>query len=288
MKSLFFFLALASAVLLRAQTSDTVFCRAVLLPANEVPAVSNTSRAVVDVIANVVRDGTGQIASGSIDILVRATLPAALTVTGLNLHNGLAGQNAPIAINGGLSAANSRALQSGADSVHIQIPVTGTNALLLATLTSLFQDPAQFYLNLSTITQPNGLMRGPLARAQTAVLQAVLTSANVIPATADSGTGMAQLVAIGTRDSAGNWTSGEVYMTSSATSSDQSAITAFQIHFGMAGSVGALALAATVPPGAAPDPTGFSVLGPLNTEITTTNSTQTALFTNLFANPTSL
>ena len=288
MKSLAFFLALASSLPLLAQTSGAVFCRAVLLPASEVPPVNISSRAVADVISNVVLDPSGQIVSGSVDILVRATLPSAITVTGINLHNGLAGQNTPVALSTGLTVANSRALQSGADSVHLQIPVTGKDPTLLATLTSLFQDPTKFYLDLTSVTQPNGLMRGQLAKAQGAVLLAVLNSGNVLPATADSATGFAQVIAIGTRDATGNWASGEVYMTSTATSSDQSAITAFHIHLGQTGTIGAIAIAATVPPGAAPDPSGFAVLGPLNTEITTTNTTQTGAFTNLFVNPTSL
>ena len=288
MKSLVFLLALASSLTLSAQTSDTVFCRAVLLPANEVPAVNNTSRAVADVVASAVRDSTGQIVSGSIDFLVRATLPAAITATGLNLHSGAAGQNGAIAVSTGLSVANSRALQSGTDTLHFQVPVIATNTALLATLVSLFQDPTKFYLNLSASAQPNGLMRGPLARAQSVVLQAILTSDNVLPATADTATGLAQLVAIGTKDAAGNWTSGEVYLASTANSTDQSTINGVHIHFGAAGTIGAIALSATVPPGAAPDPTGFFVLGPLNTEITTTNTTQTGAFTNLFVNPTSL
>ena len=288
MKSLVFVLALASSALLSAQTADTALSRAVLLPANEVPSVNNTSRAVADVTANAVRDASGQIVSGSIDFMLRATLPAAITVTGINLYSGAAGQNGAIVISTGLSASNSRALQSGTDLLHFQVPIRGTDAAQLATLNAIFQDPTKFYLNVTTTTLPNGLMRGPLAKAQAVVLQAVLTSDSVLPATADSATGFAQLIAIGTRDAAGNWTSGEVYMASTATSSDQSTINGFHIHTGSTGTVGAIGLTATVPPGAAPDPNGFFVLGPINTEITTTNTVQTGVFTNLFVNPTSL
>ena len=112
---------------LGAQTGETAIYRAVLLPANEVPAVNNTARAIADVVTSVVRDASGQIVSGNIDLLLRTTLPAANSATRLNLHNGNAGQNAAVALSSGLTSSNAQPLQSGADSIHIAIPV-GTNA----------------------------------------------------------------------------------------------------------------------------------------------------------------
>ena len=53
-----------------AQTADTALFRAVLLPSSEVPAVSNlNARGVADISLNVVRDPSGQIISGTVDIL---------------------------------------------------------------------------------------------------------------------------------------------------------------------------------------------------------------------------
>ncbi len=79
----------------RAQSADTTLFRAVLLPANEVPAINNGGRAVADIQASVMRDSGGQIVSGSLDVLLRTTLVAANTATGLNFHNAAAGQTAP-------------------------------------------------------------------------------------------------------------------------------------------------------------------------------------------------
>jgi uncharacterized protein (TIGR03437 family) len=273
---------------LMAQTADTAFLRAVLLPANEVPAINNAARGVADVIASAVRDPTGQIVSGSVDVLLRVTLPASVVATGLNLHNGTAGQSVPVALSTGLGQGNSRALQSGSDAIRMPIAVPGDNAAALGMLRSLFQDASKFYLNLTTNDQPNGLMRGQLAKAQIVVLMALMTSDSVVPATADTGTGFGQIVAIGTRDSSGNWTSGEVYLWTTASSSDRSAFTGFHIHLGQPGTTGAIGITGTVPPGAAPDPNGFAALGPLYTEIATNNTTQTGTFTNLFVNPGSL
>ena len=186
-----------------AQTAETIIYRVVLLPANEVPAINNPARGVADVIASVVRDAAGQIVSGNIDVLLRTTLAAANTATGLNLHNGATGQTVPIALSTGLSTANSRPLQTGADSIRIPIPVKGDNPAALAMLRALVQDPAKFYLNMTSTDQPNGLMRGQLVKAQVAVLMAMLSSGNVTPPAANSGSGFGQVVAIGTRDAGG-------------------------------------------------------------------------------------
>jgi uncharacterized protein (TIGR03437 family) len=274
--------------LVMAQTAESSFFRAILLPANEVPAINNGARGIADVVTSVVRDSGGQIVSGNIDVLLRTTLPATVTGTGLNLHNGIAGQNVPLALSTGLSAASSRALQTGADSIHLPIPISGDNAAALAGLRALFLDPTKFYLNLTTTDQPNGLMRGQLARTQVAVLLALLSSDDVTPAANSFATGFGEVVAIGTRDANGNLTSAEVYLWATTSTTDPSAINGFHIHVGPAGSAGAIAITATVPPGAAPDPTGAAQLGPLYTEITTTNATQAGAFTNLFVNPSSL
>lgn len=96
------------------------------------------------------------------------------------------------------------------------------------------------------------------------------------------------MVAIGTRDAAGNWTSGEVYLWASASSSDPSALTGFHIHQGQSGTTGAIGITGTLPAGTIPDPNGLAAVGPLYAEITTTNAVQTGVFSNLFTNPTSL
>src|SRR5215470_18893760 len=148
---------------LLSQSADSTFFRAVLLPANEVPAINNASRAIADIVASAVRDSAGNITSGTVDLLVRTTLPAANTITGVNLHNASSGQTAPVALTTGLSAANARPLQSGADFIHIPIPIA-TPAAVTA-LAALLADPTRFYLNVTATDQPNGLMRGQLQRA---------------------------------------------------------------------------------------------------------------------------
>ncbi|HXA51358.1 MAG TPA: CHRD domain-containing protein [Candidatus Acidoferrum sp.] len=273
---------------LSAQTAETQIFRAILLPANEVPPINNAARAIADVVVHVVRDATGAVASGTIDVQVRTMLNAVVTATGLTVNNAPSGRSAPGMFSAGLSASNNRVLATGADAIHLPIAVAGDNAVTLAGLRAMLDDPTQFYVNLTSSDQPNGLMRGQLARTLVTVLLAPVSSDNVVPAAGSFGTGVAQVVAIGTRDANGNWTSGEVYLSSTYSSQDPTVFNGFHIHAGPAGSNGAIGLSATLFPGSAPDYLGLANLGPYYAEIATNNTTQTGAFTNLFVNPGSL
>jgi uncharacterized protein (TIGR03437 family) len=284
MKNLVVLLLLSAPIY--AQSADSTYFRAILLPSNEIPSINNASRGIADVVASAVRDSAGNIVSGAIDVLLRTTLPAANTATGLNLHNAPGSQTAPIALSTGLTVSNSRALQAGADFIHLAIPVV--TPIEVAALTSLLNDPGRFYLNLTSSDQPNGLMRGQLLRPQIAVLLGPLDSGNVTPAIDNAANGIAQLVAIGTRDSAGNWNSGEIYLWTAHSSNDPTAVNGFHIHSGTPGTAGAVAITVTVPPASIPDIYGNLQFNAVYTEIAVANTTQTGTFTNLFVNPGSL
>src|ERR1041385_2609371 len=91
---------------LRAQTADVASSRAVMLPANEVPAVNVNGKGSADIIAHVVRDSTGQITSGSVEFIVHVTLPTDNTAVGLHIHSGDSTVAGPVVINTGLSGGN--------------------------------------------------------------------------------------------------------------------------------------------------------------------------------------
>ena len=273
---------------LSAQTAGSTVYRAILLPNNEVPAVNTNARGVVDVVASVVRDSSGQIVSGTMDILARVTFAASVTATGLFIHPGASGQNGQPVFTTGLTASNTRPLVSGGDSIHIPVQVTPDNTAALTALRALYQNPAGYYVNLMTSDFPSGAIRGQLQPVVSTVLLAQMTSDQALPAPVNSGSGVAHVVAIGTRDAAGNWTSGEVYLSSTYTADDPTPFNGFHIHLAPAGATGPIGIAATLPPGAAPNPSGAALLSGLYTEITVTNTTQAGTFTNLFVNPTSL
>src|SRR5450759_4161487 len=100
---------------LLAQTADIAYFRAVMLPSNEVPATTINAKGMADIVAHVVRDGSGQIVGGTVDFLVRVNLPTDNTATGLHIHNGPAGVNAGVVINTGLGGAVTQAIKAGGD-----------------------------------------------------------------------------------------------------------------------------------------------------------------------------
>jgi len=270
---------------LAAQTSGTAFFRAVLLPSSEVPPVSSSNRGVADLFASVARDSSGQIISGTVDFLVRPNFTAAATVTALDLRSGAAGQNGAVALTTGLSTATPFPIASGSDVVHIPVQITGADPAALAALRGLFQNPGQYYVNLATTASPNGAVRGQLQPAQAVVLLGLLSSSNVVTAPSSFGSGVAQVVALATRDTSGNLTSGEVYMSAVLFSLDPTPFTAFHIHTGPAGATGAIAITAPLPSGMQTDPNGNAQITALYSEATVTNTTQAGAITNLFGNP---
>lgn len=271
-----------------AQTTETVYFRAVLLPASEVPAVNSTNRGVADVVAHVVLDSTGQVLSGTVNVVTHVTLTASVAVTGMDIWKGAAGQNGSVVISTGLSATNAPVVQTGGDLVQGPSVVSSSNATAMNALRDMLQNPASYYVNVLTATAPNGAVRGQLQKAQEAVLLGMMSSLNVSPAPVMPGYGVAKIVAIGTRDANGNWTSGELFWSAAYSSQDLSDFTSFQIHQGTALPTAAGALTATLPGGLMPDPSGSGAFGPYYSEITTTTATQTAAFSALFSNPSSV
>lgn len=284
--SLAFMLGLAIPV--AAQSVETLYFRAVLLPANEVPAVSSSNKGTADITVHAVLDNSGQIVSGSVNVVTHVNLTASVAITGMDIRKGATGQNGSVVISTGLSPANGPIVQSGGDMVQAPALVAMPNATALNALRDMAQNPGSYYLNLLTATSPSGAIRGQVQRAQSAVLLAMMSSSNMPVLPSLTAYGVAKLVAIGTRDSSGNWTSGELFFSAAYNSGDFSGFTGFQIHQGTAATASAAAIAATLPGGLAADPTGIGFFGPFYTEISTTTATQTAAFGALFSNPSSL
>ena len=261
--------------------SETTIFRAVLAPAAGVQATGTT-----DIIAHVVRDGTGKITSGTVDFLTRANFPNTVTALGLNIQNG-PGPNAPAAISSGIGAANMRMVKAGGDIIKLPAEIKGDVPASLTALGNLLQNPGQYYVSLSTTDFPAGALTGKLQQAQWVILMGMMDPNNEVPAATNStATGVAQAVAIGTRDATGNWTSGEVYLTTTYTNQrDMSPFTGFHIHLGAAGVAGPVAIPSTMPTGITPNANGSGVVGPYQTEIALTNAQEVTAFTDLFTNP---
>lgn len=230
-------LLVLSAIAAWTQTAETIPFRAVLSPQNEVPAVNIAATGAATVWLHVVRDAQGRVVSASTDFDVSYRFPSQVSFTGLHIHSGPAGENGPVTIDSGISAASPVMSVDGPGVVRRQGFTAPDNAAGLATVNGMLSNPAGFYVNLHTSVNPGGVIRGQLQRAEMVVLMAQLSPRNEVPAITDlNASGLGSIIALLTRDSSGNPTSGVVSFDANYTGFPEgTSFTGFHIHQGLSG-----------------------------------------------------
>jgi len=135
-----------------------------LSPANEVPAIANaenTGGGAVQITLNVTRDGTGAITGGTAEFHFQLSgFPSSTSIVAAHIHPGAAGVNGGVIVNTGVVAATP-VTQSGGVMTFTSAPVS----VPAATLQSIVNNPAGFYFNVHSPTNPGGVARGQLNRA---------------------------------------------------------------------------------------------------------------------------
>jgi hypothetical protein len=136
---------------------------AALLPSNEVPAIANaenTGRGTATVTLNLTRDAAGAITAATADLSVDVTgFPAGTPINIMHVHNAAAGLNGGIVIQSGL-AAGEIVLSNGS-----QNGIARTNISVTPTLAQdIINNPANYYYNIHTTINPNGVARGQLVK----------------------------------------------------------------------------------------------------------------------------
>jgi hypothetical protein len=134
-----------------------------LAPANEVPAIAgaeSTGHGAVQITLNVTRDGTGAITGGTADFHFQLNgFPSGTTIIAAHIHPGAAGVNGGVIVSTGLVAGSPVTQTDGVMSFtanNISVPA--------ATLQSIVNNPAGFYFNVHSPTNPGGVARGQLNR----------------------------------------------------------------------------------------------------------------------------
>jgi hypothetical protein len=146
--------------------SSTLSARftAVLLPASEVPPVAGSEAsgsATAAVTFNLTNDSSGNVTAATMDVSVTATgFPAGTALTASHIHPGVAGTNGGILVSLGL-AAGEVVFATGSGSFTKQ-----GMTLTVDQANSILANPAGFYLNIHTASNPGGVARGQLTRAQ--------------------------------------------------------------------------------------------------------------------------
>lgn len=225
------------AATLLAQTSETVFFRAVLSPGNEVPPVTGLNAGGSGtVVAHLVRDASGQVVSGSVDFNVNYSFPGAVNITGMHIHRGTATESGPVTIGSGVSGSAPVQDPTGQGLIARQAQVPPSDTEGLQTLRGMLQDPSRYYLNLHTSDYPAGVIRGQLERAEMAVLMAELSPASEVPPIQGlNASGVGSVLALRTTSASGRVTSGQVIFNVNYAFPEQVTFTGMHIHAGPAG-----------------------------------------------------
>ncbi len=167
-------LAIASCVFLVAACDDNdttapsaapLVFSALLSPSNEVPPVSNAEQGghgAVQVQFDVTRDAAGAITAATATFYFQLTgFPPGTTIVGAHIHPAPAGVNGPVQISTGLATANTVSLPTGAGEFTFRNVFADP-----AVVQQIVNNPAAFYFNVHSTTNPGGFSRGQLTRVQ--------------------------------------------------------------------------------------------------------------------------
>lgn len=214
-----------------ADTLETVFFRADMATANEVPAITGlTASARAIIAAHIRRNDAGTIISGLVDFDVDYNFADNDgTFTGLHIHDGAAGINGGVTINTGLAAADAIAA-SGTGNIFRQAPAT--SAAALATLNSMLIDPSKHYVNLHTTTHAGGVVRAQLSRAEMRISRVTMDPAKEVPVVTSDAKGSGTLIFLATRDANGNINAGTVSFETTYNFSSPVTFSGWHIHVG--------------------------------------------------------
>ena len=137
---------------------------ATLLPANEVPAITNaeaSGNGLATITFNLTRDSAGAITAANADFLVTLnSFPANTPVTAAHIHPGAAGVNGSPLVNLGI-ASGEIVLASGTGN----FTKTGiTSNLDPARAQDIINNPASYYFNVHSVMNGGGFARGQLVK----------------------------------------------------------------------------------------------------------------------------
>ncbi len=140
---------------------------AILLPSNEVPAVTNadaSASGTMQMTMTLTRDAANAITGATYDFTVNLTgFPANTTLTGAHIHAAPAGSNSGIVV--GLPLVASDTAVSTGQTSFSKTNVGPQNAANNATVAqNIFNNPAGNYFNVHTTLNTGGAIRGQLVR----------------------------------------------------------------------------------------------------------------------------
>ncbi len=135
---------------------------ATLLPANEVPPITNaeaSGNGTATITMDVTKDASGNVTAASVTFVANLSgFPAGTTVTLGHIHKAPAGVAGGVVINANVT---STALANGSGSL-----VLTNGSPDVAVVQDILNNPSQYYFNLHSTLNPGGFARGQLSRVQ--------------------------------------------------------------------------------------------------------------------------
>jgi hypothetical protein len=142
---------------------------AILLPSNEVPAVTNadaSASGTMQLTMTVTRDSANNITGATYDFIINFTgFPANTTLTGAHIHNAPAGTNSGVVVGLPLTASDT-AVPSGQGSLtKTGLSSSSSTVTPAAVAQGIFNNPSGNYFNVHTTLNTGGAIRGQLVRS---------------------------------------------------------------------------------------------------------------------------
>lgn len=154
-----------------------------LSPDNEVPAVRSSARGTgfITVLSGFSPEGTLSSVEVTFDVNY-AGFADGTQFTGMHIHTGRAGANGPVTIDTGLTRAqNVLAGQGGGGSFRYVVDVNMANQNSVNTILGIWGDPGTAYLNLHTVANPGGEIRGQLRITESIRFNTTMLPSNEVP-----------------------------------------------------------------------------------------------------------
>lgn len=141
-------------------TTDTSFVLT-LTAGQEVPPITNAeagASGTATIVFHVTRDAAGAITDSTVDFsVILDHFPAGSTARLSHIHTGAAGVAGPVLVDTGLSPQSPVAMPSGTGTFSF----TGV-AISAANVTAILANPAGYYLNVHSVLNGSGAIRGQL------------------------------------------------------------------------------------------------------------------------------
>jgi hypothetical protein len=142
---------------------------AILLPGNEVPAITNADAAAsgtMQLTMTVTRDAANNVTGATYDFTVNITgFPADTTLTGAHIHNAGPGVNAPVVVGLPLTATDTAVTTGQSTITKTGLQSTSGTVSAAQVAQGIVNNPGANYFNVHTTRNTGGAIRGQLVRA---------------------------------------------------------------------------------------------------------------------------